>query len=215
MSVPHIRREYGAEALDREHLDADALRQFRTWFGQAVETLGTDSIEPNAMTLATSDADGQPDARIVLLKDIDDRGITFYTNYESPKARQLDANPRACCVFYWPALERQVRLGGSVERVSREASVAYFSSRPRESRVGAWASPQSKVIDSREALEDAVNLYDKEHPGDNVPLPPFWGGYRLIVEHAEFWQGRENRLHDRFRYVRQDDGSWKIDRLAP
>ncbi len=215
MPASHIRREYGLGALERDDLLEDALQQFRRWFEQAVDALGENSIEPNSMTLATADADGRPDARVVLLKDIDDRGISFYTNYNSPKGRQLEANPRGCCVLYWPALERQVRLSGPVERVSRETSESYFSSRPRESRIGAWASPQSEPIDSRNDLEQAVSEHDAAYPGENVPLPPFWGGYRLLVEEAEFWQGRESRLHDRFRYSRQADGSWRIERLAP
>ena len=167
------------------------------------------------MSLATATPDGKPSARIVLLKGVDSRGFSFFTNYDSEKGRNLDANPFAELVFYWQRLERQVRIRGPVERTSREDSAAYFHSRPSGSRLGAWVSKQSEVIDSRKILDARLQQMTERFAGEEIPLPPHWGGYRVKPEQVEFWQGRPNRLHDRFRYKRRGDGSWQIDRLAP
>ena len=199
-----------AQALDRNDLDPDPIRQFATWFRPVLAR----EVDATAMTLATADQDGRPSARIVLLKDFDDRGFVFYTNYDSPKARALAENPRAALVFHWPDRERQVCVGGAVARVSDEESNAYFLTRPRESQLGAWASPQSEGIESREALERHVAEVERRFTGREVPRPPNWGGFRLAPEVVEFWQGRSSRLHDRFRY-RKDGSRWVIERLAP
>jgi pyridoxamine 5'-phosphate oxidase len=212
MSSGNLRREYTRGGLTESAVDADPIRQFSLWFKQAIDA---ECHEPTAMTLATSTRDGQPSARIVLLKQFDERGFVFYTNYESDKARELEANPRAGMVFWWPPLERQVRITGVVSKTSEAESEAYFRTRPAGSRLGAWASPQSRVIASREELERRLVDAQEQYPGDAIPLPPFWGGYRVTPDSIEFWQGRENRLHDRLRYTRQANGSWKIARLAP
>ena len=204
-----LRHEYDAHGLRRADLHSDPIEQFRAWFAAA---LAADIRDVNAMSLATATPDGKPSVRIVLLKGIDRRGFSFFTNYDSEKGRNLDANPFAELVFYWVKIERQIRIRGSVERTSREDSAAYFHSRPPGSRLGAWASKQSEVIDSRKIL-DARLVQMAE--GGEIPLPPHWGGYRVTPEQMEFWQGRPNRLHDRFRYMRRADGTWQIDRLAP
>lgn len=191
---------------------ADPYTQFARWFADA---LAAQVLEPNAMTLATADAGGIPSARVVLLKGFDSHGFSFYTNYESVKGRELAANPNAALCFFWPALERQVRIVGRVERVSREESEAYFHSRPLASQIGACASQQSEVIRSREELEAREATLKMKFFGVAVPLPEFWGGYRVMAANVEFWQGRPSRLHDRLRYLRQADGSWRIDRLSP
>ena len=167
------------------------------------------------MSLATATPDGKPSARIVLLKGVDKQGFSFFTNYESAKGHQLEANPQAALAFYWVKLERQVRISGPVERTSREDSAAYFHSRPPGSRLGAWASKQSEVIDSRKILDARLAQMVERFEGEEIPLPPHWGGYRVMPEEMEFWQGRPNRLHDRFRYSLRGDGTWQIDRLAP
>jgi pyridoxamine 5'-phosphate oxidase len=187
------------------------MKQFEQWLEQA---LAAGLVLPNTMALATATPDGRPSARMLLLKGLDERGFTFYTNYGSQKGTELAANPHAALVFYWAELERQVRVTGRAERVSRAESEAYFRTRPFGSRLGAWASPQSEVISGRAVLEDRVRELSLEHLGENVPLPPFWGGFRLYPDEVEFWQGRENRLHDRFRYRRQGNG-WIVERLAP
>ncbi|PZR77285.1 MAG: pyridoxamine 5'-phosphate oxidase, partial [Chthoniobacterales bacterium] len=169
----------------------------------------------NAMSLATATPDGKPSARIVLLKGFDERGFVFFTNHDSEKGQQLEVNPFAALVFYWVELERQVRISGLVERTSREDSAAYFHSRPVGSRLGAWASKQSEVIDARQILESRLSQMTERFEGGEIPLPPHWGGYRVKPDKIEFWQGRPNRLHDRFRYLRRTDGTWQIDRLAP
>lgn len=201
-----------SRGLRRVDLNADPIRQFEEWFQQA---LAANIPEPNAMTLATATPDGQPSARIVLLKGCDARGFTFFTNYESPKGRELDANPRAALVFFWPTLERQVRVTGRVAKVTRAESEAYFHQRPVEHQLGAWASHQSQVLATREELDRRFEEMRRQFAGQTVPLPPYWGGYRLWPEVIEFWQARPGRLHDRFRYTRQANGGWKIERLSP
>jgi pyridoxamine 5'-phosphate oxidase len=209
--VAAMREEYRRAGLEAHDLDPDPFAQFAAWFQEAV---ARGVPEPNAMTLATAARDGTPSARVVLLKGFDERGFTFYSNYESRKGRELAENPRAAIVCYWPGLERQVRIGGTVERVSREESEAYFRSRPLGSRLGAWASRQSAPIAGREVLEERLREVEEEFRDGEVPLPPFWGGYRLAPANFEFWQGRPSRLHDRFRYTRDDGGEWTIERLS-
>lgn len=207
-----LRNEYAAHGLRRADLHSAPLEQFGAWFAAA---LAANIRDVNAMTLATAGADGKPSARIVLLKGFDERGFAFFTNYESEKGRHLEANPFAALVFYWVELERQVRISGAVEKTSREDSAAYFHSRPIGSRLGAWASKQSEVVDARQVLDARLMEMTERYEKGDVPLPPHWGGYRLKPETYEFWQGRPNRLHDRFRYSRQANGTWLIDRLAP
>jgi pyridoxamine 5'-phosphate oxidase len=206
-----MRSEYARGGLAEADVDADPVVQFGRWFEQA-ESAGL--LEPTAMTLATSTPDGRPSARMVLLRGFDERGFCFYTNYESRKGGELAANPRAALVFWWGELERQVRIEGRVERTSRSESEAYFHSRPPGSQLSAAASPQSQVIDGRAVLEERVARLATGHQDGQVPLPGFWGGYRLVHEVVELWQGRPNRLHDRLRYRRAGD-RWRIERLAP
>jgi pyridoxamine 5'-phosphate oxidase len=201
------------EAFDERHVDPDPFRQFADWYAEA--QAATDD-KAAAMTIATATPEGRPSARVVLLRGFDDRGLVFYTNYDSRKAEELVANPYAAALFYWPQLDRQVRIEGAVAAVSRDESETYFATRPRGHQVGAWASPQSAVIDDRAFLQ---SLFDDAEarfadPSVDVPLPPFWGGYRLTPEVFEFWVNRADRLHDRIRYRRTDDG-WVIERLAP
>jgi pyridoxamine 5'-phosphate oxidase len=199
------------EGLVEADVDPDPVAQFGRWFDDA-HAAGL--VEPSAMALATAGADGVPSARMVLLRGVDQRGFVFYTNYESRKAAELAANPRAALVFWWGELQRQVRVEGPVERTSREESAAYFRTRPPGSRLSAWASPQSRVIPDRAVLDERVAELAARHPDGDVPLPPFWGGYRLVPEVVELWQQRPNRLHDRLRYTRTP-GGWRIERLAP
>jgi pyridoxamine 5'-phosphate oxidase len=215
MKIADLRNEYMRETLDEADVAPDPLRQFAHWFGEAVKA---QVPEPNAMTLATIGTDGRPSARIVLLKGFDARGFVLYTNYASRKGRELAAAPQAALLFFWAELERQVRIEGRVARVDPAEADEYYASRPRLSRLGAWASPQSEPIAGREALEArfAAVAAQYGHVGDRVPRPPHWGGYVLDPDLIEFWQGRQSRLHDRIRYRRQaPDAAWAIDRLAP
>ena len=198
--------------LRESDLHPDPLEQFRQWLKQA-QAAGIRNAD--AMTVATATRDGRPSARVVLMRGLDKRGFAFFTNYESAKGGELAANPRAALVFYWEDLGRQVRVTGTVARVSAEESERYFSTRPRESRVAAWASRQSAVIESRAALEERFGELDAAYPGEDVSLPPFWGGYRVSPETIEFWEHRDSRLHDRLRYTRRPDGGWTIERLSP
>ncbi len=234
MAIADLRREYNLTGLRRRDLDPDPILQFKKWFEQATGARksgrvlkffvklyksllmiqGTEQIDTNAMTLATVDREGHPSARTVLLKAVDARGFVFYTNYHSRKGKELAENPNAALVFYWPELERQVCVAGRVSQVPSAESDAYFSSRPRGSRLAAWASNQSDIIQDRPGLEAQWERFEQQFPGE-VPRPPHWGGYLLAPERLEFWQGRPNRLHDRFRYTRQPDRSWVIERLCP
>lgn len=212
MNVRDRRVQYETAGLDRHDLDESPIQQWHAWY---VDALEAGLPEPNAMAIASVDDDGLPDSRIVLARGVDDEGITFFGNYESAKGRQLDANPSASAVFPWLGLHRQVRVRGTVELLSSIESDAYFVSRPRESQIGAWASPQSTVIDDRSELEQLVARFTAEFEGREVPRPSHWGGWLLVPETYEFWQGRPSRLHDRFRYRADLDGAWIIERLAP
>jgi pyridoxamine 5'-phosphate oxidase len=211
-TIADIRKDYKLKSLLEKDVAANPIRQFDTWWQEA---LHSEIDEVNAMTLATASADGIPAARIVLLKGYDEHGFVFFTNYESFKGMQLAENPRACLVFFWKELERQVRITGLVEKVSAEESDAYFNSRPEGSRIGAWVSPQSQVIDNREWLEEQEKKYIKDFAAQSLKRPIHWGGYRVKPISIEFWQGRSNRLHDRIQYTLQGDNKWIIERLAP
>lgn len=211
MSLADLRTDYRLASLSEGDVDADPIAQFNTWFAEAERA---EVAEPNAMVLGTSTADGFPSTRVVLLKGVTDNGFVFYTDYRSRKGRELDANPRAALCFFWQALERQVRITGVVQRVSRDESRAYFESRPVGSRIGATASVQSSPLASREELEKRASALAAQFADGNVPLPDHWGGYRVIPVSIEFWQGRSSRLHDRILYARTDEG-WVISRLSP
>ncbi|MDX6405859.1 MAG: pyridoxamine 5-phosphate oxidase [Blastocatellia bacterium] len=200
-------------ALTKDNIDANPIRQFQRWYDE-VRANGVSEQDAISMTLATATRDGRPSARVVLLKSSSDLGFVFFTNYLSRKAKELSENPRASLLFYWPQLWRQVRIEGDVEKISAADSEAYFQSRPLGSKLGAWASNQSEIVENRETLEARFGELEKRF-GEEVPRPEHWGGYRLRPNSIEFWQGRDNRLHDRLRYGLQEDGAWLIERLAP
>jgi pyridoxamine 5'-phosphate oxidase len=235
MSIANLRREYNLTGLRRADLEADPIRQFKRWFEQAqgarasgrmrkffvrlykrlLLMSGAELLDLTAMTLATADKQGRPSARVVLLKGVDERGFVFYTNYESRKARELAENPQAALVFYWSDQERQVCVAGEVSELPAAESDAYWNSRPRGSKLGALASKQSAVVRDRAALEEKWKQMEAQYPGEAIPRPASWGGYLLRPKRIEFWQGRANRLHDRFCYTRQADNTWLIERLSP
>jgi pyridoxamine 5'-phosphate oxidase len=210
-SIADIRQDYSKKTLNKEDLQPDAMDQFTQWWQEA---MASQIYEVNAMTLATATTDGRPSARVVLLKGYDERGFVFFTNYNSNKGKQVEENPFVSLVFFWKELERQVRIEGTVSRVPGEESDTYFNSRPAGSRIGAWASPQSKVIAERQVIEENVIELEKSFAGKIIDRPAFWGGYVVKPQLVEFWQGRSSRLHDRFLYT-LNAGSWKIERLAP
>lgn len=206
------RREYERGLLLEWNVDPDPIRELQKWIADAT---AAGVPEPSAMTIATASPDGRPSARVVLCRGIDERGLVFYTNYESRKSLEIQHNEHAALVFYWPQVQRQVRVEGITERIEGEESDAYFSSRPRGSQLGAWASDQSQVIDDRAALEARLLELEAEYDGQSIPRPPHWGGFRVKPTVFEFWQGRRNRLHDRLRYRRTNPSGWKIERIAP
>ena len=206
------RYEHAAHGLRRRDLDPDPIKQFSNWFTAAIEAQIRDV---NAMSLATAGREAKPSVRVVLLKGFDQDGFVFFTNYESEKGAQLEANPYAALAFYWIELDRQIRISGKAEKTSHQESEGYFHSRPIGSQLGAWASRQSEVLDGRRVLDARMAEMTERYADKPIPLPPHWGGYRVKPDTMEFWQGRPNRLHDRFRYIRQTDDSWLIERLAP
>jgi pyridoxamine 5'-phosphate oxidase len=211
-NIADLRKDYTLQDLNENDVNPDPVIQFQAWFTQAVTA---QLPEPNAMTIASCTPDGKPSARMVLLKDADERGFTFFTNYNSRKGQELIAHPYAALVFWWAELERQVRITGTVEKVSSEESDRYFAMRPPNNRLGAWASNQSEVIANREVLEKQLAQFQSKFANQEVHRPPHWGGFRVIPQEIEFWQGRPSRLHDRLLYTRLDNGSWKIERLSP
>jgi pyridoxamine 5'-phosphate oxidase len=215
MSIADLRREYCLNGLRRRDLDPDPIAQFNRWFEQASATLVGQPLDVNAMTLATADKTGHPSARIVLLKGLDQRGFIFFTNRESRKGRELAENPHASLVSYWPELERQVCIAGDIIRLPESEADTYFQSRPRASRLAAWASKQSEVLRDRDQLEEKWREIEKQFPDEHIPKPPFWGGFILSPIRIEFWQGRPSRMHDRFCYTKQPDKSWQLERLSP
>jgi pyridoxamine 5'-phosphate oxidase len=210
-TIADLRKDYTLEGLSKTEVDPNPFIQFKKWFEQA---LAAQLPEPNAMTIATTTPDGKPSARMVLLKDFDERGFVFFTNYNSRKGQELAQNPQAAIVFWWAELERQVRILGRVEKVSESESDYYFESRPTKSRLGAWASNQSEIIPTREVLEQRMQELQSKYENQEIPRPQHWGGLRVIPTEIEFWQGRSSRLHDRLLYT-YVDGSWKIQRLSP
>lgn len=211
MDLGDLRRNYARSSLERDGMHSDPIVQFTAWFEEARVA---ESGEPNAMTLATADAEGQPSARIVLLKSVDQAGFVFFTDYRSRKGHELEANPRVALCFHWATLQRQVRIVGLARRLDREAAGAYYRSRPRGSRLGAWASTQSQPLEGRAALEAELARVEAQYPGEEIPLPPHWGGYVVTPHEIEFWQGRPDRLHDRFLYTHPEAG-WHCARLSP
>lgn len=212
LDVANLRREYETQGLRRADLLPGPIEQFSLWFSAAAEA-GLPDV--NALALATATPDGKPSARIVLLKGFDQRGFVFFTNYRSQKGQELEANPQAAFAIYWVQLERQIRVSGQVEKTTREESAAYFHSRPRGSQLGAWVSRQSEVIDARRILKGRLAEMTERFQGREIELPPHWGGYRIVPDEVEFWQGRASRLHDRFRYTRAGATGWTLERLAP
>lgn len=211
-SIAAMRKVYKLQLLLEKDVDANPIKQFKTWWQHAIESK---IDEPNAMSLATCTADGKPSVRIVLLKGIEKNGFIFFTNYNSRKAMEIKENGFVSLVFFWKELERQVRIEGSIKKVSAEESDEYFASRPRESRIGAWSSAQSSIIESREYLQKSIEKYDQQFPTDDIPRPDFWGGYIIEPYSMEFWQGRPGRLHDRLQYSLNKNGEWILNRLAP
>ena len=211
-SIADIRRDYSHTSLSENDVDTNAIKQFEKWWHEAVNSR---IDEVNAMTLATASLDALPSARIVLLKEVNEKGFVFFSNYESYKAQQLVENPKACLVFFWKELERQVRITGLIGKISGKQSDEYFQSRPESSRIGAWASPQSRVIENRQWLDEKFNELVNKMEGTAIPRPPHWGGYIVKPVVIEFWQGRPSRLHDRIQYTLEENGEWKIERLAP
>ncbi|MDX1669892.1 MAG: pyridoxamine 5'-phosphate oxidase [Limnobacter sp.] len=211
MSIADLRKDYMQGSLHESEALESPFDFFRLWFDQALKA---ELPEPNAMSLATIGLDGRPASRIVLIKAFDDEGVTFYTNYKSRKGREIEKNPYASILFHWTELERQVRIEGKIKKVSEQQSDEYFHSRPVKSRLGAWASPQSETLPNREALEALFEDAQREQ-GDAPPRPPHWGGYKLVPDYFEFWQGRRSRLHDRLAYTLRDNGQWELGRLAP
>jgi pyridoxamine 5'-phosphate oxidase len=213
-NVSEMRLDYKLKSLDIKDVDKKPIEQFKVWFQEALDS---NIREPNAMILATADKNAIPNARVVLLKDFDEKGFVFFTNYESAKGQELLENPFATLVFNWLDLERQIRIKGKVEKVSSEESKEYFQSRPKDSQIGAWASPQSRVIQNRDVIEKNQEYLQGEYKNAfELPCPEFWGGYRVVPQQIEFWQGRSSRLHDRIQYTRQGEkDQWKIERLAP
>lgn len=209
--ISQLRRDYVSQLFDKTHVASDPFDQFKIWFEEA---MNAEQPDVEAMTLSTSTSDGRISGRVVLLKGFDSHGFVFFTNYESRKSRELEANPQAALTFYWHTLNRQVRIEGMIEKASRQESEEYFRTRPRGSQIGAWASPQSDEIVSREELEERVAKVAAKYGDGEIPCPPFWGGWRLQPDQIEFWQGRESRLHDRIVYKKQN-GAWQIVRLAP
>jgi len=211
-NIADLRTEYKMQTLLEADVDADPVKQFEKWWDDALKS---EIYEANAMTLATVAADMVPSARIVLLKGFDEKGFVFFTNYNSQKGSELARNDRACLVFFWKELERQVRISGIAEKISTEENIVYFNSRPDGSKIGAWASPQSLVVAGKAWLKETFDYYKERFKHGEIPKPPHWGGYRIKPFKVEFWQGRPNRLHDRIQYTLQKDGIWKIGRLAP
>jgi pyridoxamine 5'-phosphate oxidase len=212
MDISDLRREYDHQGLRRQDLLDDPFGQFERWFQQACQV---ELLDPNAMILATVDAQGQPSQRTVLLKYFDQRGFVFFTNYTSRKAHEITVNRQVSLLFLWLPLERQVAISGTADRIPTAESLAYFATRPRGSQLGAWCSQQSSIISSRQLLEVQLERMRQKFLNREVPLPDFWGGYRVVAQRFEFWQGRPNRLHDRFAYLHQSDGTWQISRLSP
>jgi pyridoxamine 5'-phosphate oxidase len=212
MSIADLRRDYARARLDEAHVNPDPMVEFDRWFREAREAK---VLEPNAMALATATPDGAPSVRIVLLKGYDERGFVFFTDNRSQKGVELEQNPRAALALYWAELERQIRITGPVSTIPQEDSESYFRTRPRASRLSAWVSHQSQVIAGRKVLEDRKREIEDQFPAEAVPLPPYWGGLRVAPETIEFWQGRQNRLHDRLRYVRGENDGWRVERLSP
>ena len=210
--IADIRKDYKLQTLNEIDIETDAINQFSKWWNDAINS---EIDEVNAMTLVTSTKEGKPSARIVLLKGFDERGFVFFSNYDSHKGKELASNPQACMVFFWKELERQIRIEGVIEKISNQESDAYFLSRPVSSQIGAWSSPQSKVILNRKLLEDNVTKYSQQFATEELVRPENWGGYCLKPNLIEYWQGRPSRLHDRLQYTLQGEAKWKIERLAP
>ena len=212
MNLESIQQEFSVSGLSIQDLNTDPFYQFEKWFQQ---TIDADLPMQNAMSLATVSKEGQPSLRTVLLKYFDHKGFVFYTNYQSRKAQEISQNPKVALLFYWQALERQIKITGTASKVSAKESLSYFLSRPKGSQIGAWCSNQSEIISSRQLLRSKYEEFKQKFKDKKVPLPSFWGGYRIVPETFEFWLGQQHRLHDSFRYSKTDEGSWRIDRLAP